>query len=244
MKLVLQFCRNVRHPLRGRDTSTNKDGCRACRVGAWAWIPAAPSPTSACSKRPRAASRSGRCPRRPDDPSRGIAQGVEEGMRRVAPRRATAGGARQLFRPRHDGRHQCADPAQAACRPASSPPTASATCSRSAGRSGRTSTTSSPTSRRRWSTRDLRLEVAERVRHDGEVETPLDEDARPRRGAQAARGRRQRGRDLLPLRLRAARARATRASEIVRRSIRKPSSARATRSRPSSASSSGSRPRW
>ena len=31
--------------------------------------------------------------------------------------------------------------------------------------------------------RDLRLEVPERVRHDGEVETPLDEDGGARGGA-------------------------------------------------------------
>ena len=42
--------------------------------------------------------------------------------------------------------------------------------------------------------RDLRLEVPERVRHDGEVETPLDEDGGARRGARAEGGRRAGGR--------------------------------------------------
>ena len=50
-------------------------------------------------------------PSTPDDPSRGIAEGVEEGMRRVAPDAATAGAPIRLFRPRHDGRDQRADPA-------------------------------------------------------------------------------------------------------------------------------------
>ena len=55
--------------------------------------------------------------------------------------------------------------------------------------------------------RDLRLEVPERVRHDGTVETALDEQALREAVRALQGGRRAGGRGLLPLRLRAHRAR-------------------------------------
>ena len=49
--------------------------------------------------------------------------------------------------------------------------------------------------------RDLRLEVPERLRHTGEVDTPLDEDEDARRRADPEGGGRAGGRRVLPLRL-------------------------------------------
>ena len=142
-------------------------------------------------------------PSTPDDPSRGIAQGVEEGIAAASdaePRR------RRLFRPRHDGRHQRADPAPRRADRPDHHRRASATCWRSAARSGPTSTTSRPTSRRSWSRATCASEVPERVRHDGAVETPLDEEAVREAARAPAGGRGQGGRGLLPLRLRPPRA--------------------------------------
>ena len=137
-------------------------------------------------------------PSTPDDPSRGIAAGRR---RRASGASDAAPARRRLFRPRHHGRHQRADPASRRAHRADHHRRASATCWRSAGRSGRTSTTCRPTSRQSWSARDLRLEVPERVRHDGTVETPLDEAAVRAAARRAARRRREGGRGLLPLRL-------------------------------------------
>ena len=92
--------------------------------------------------------------------------------------------------------------------------------------------------------RDLRLEVPERVRHDGTVETALDEAGAARGRARAAGGRRAGGRGLLPLRLRAPRARGGARGASSPRNSPTPSPAPATRSRRSSASTSGCRPRW
>ena len=65
----------------------------------------------------------------------------------------------------------------------------SATCWRSAGRSAPTCTTSRSTSPSVLVTRDLRLEVPERVRHDGSVEIAARRSRRPRRRAATARCR-------------------------------------------------------
>ena len=99
-------------------------------------------------------------------------------------RRAGAGARRgRVLRPRDDGRHQ--RPARGTRRPhgADRHPRASPTCSRSAARTGPTSTASAPRSRRRWSSRALRFEAAERVGPEGVVE-PLAEDE-PERLARA-----------------------------------------------------------
>ena len=90
-------------------------------------------------------------PSTPDDPSRGIAQGVEEGMRRVAPDAGDEPAAPVAY-----FGHGTTVATNALIQHrgvqdrARSPPTASATCWRSAARSGPTSTTSRPTSRRPW----------------------------------------------------------------------------------------------
>ena len=97
----------------------------------------------------------------------------------------------------------------------------------------------------RWSRATCGIEVAERLRHDGRIETPLDEDGVRARGARAEGGGRQGGRDLLPLLLTSIpRTRRARQGDRASRSCPTSSSPRRTRWRRSSASSSGSRPRW
>ena len=138
----------------------------------------------------------------PDDPSRGIAQGVAEGLRSMSVRRAgaisyfghgttvatnaliqhrgvktgliTTDGFRDLLEIGRQKRPDLYD------LQADKPPV--------------------------LVSRDLRLEVPERVRHDGTVETPLRRGGVPRGGAAVARGRRAGGRGLLPVRLRPNRA--------------------------------------
>ena len=177
--------------------------------------------------------------RRGAGPRRGLEGAVDAGRpfarhRRRASRKAcaasrptpaTAGGAGRLFRPRHDGRDQRADPASRRARPASSPPTASATCWRSAARSGPISTTSRPTSRRPWCRATCGWRCPSACATPARSTTPLDEDA-VRAAARALQGgRREGGRGLLPLRLRAPRAREARASRSCARSCPTPSSA-------------------
>ena len=126
-------------------------------------------------------------PSTPDDPSRGIAQGVEEGMRRVAPEagdrpaapivyfgHGTTVATNALIQHRGvktglittDGFRDLLEIGRQK-RPdlydiqADKPPT--------------------------LVPRDLRLEVPERVRHTGEIDTPLDEDADARRRARRSR---------------------------------------------------------
>ena len=120
-------------------------------------------------------------PSTPDDPSRAIAHGVVEGLREAARGHACRG---RLLRPRHHRRHQCADPASRRRRRASSRPRASATCSRSAASAGRISTICRPTSRRCSSPARAGTRCAERLRHDGRIETPLDQ-AQVREAARA-----------------------------------------------------------
>src|SRR6185436_9843865 len=94
-------------------------------------------------------------PSTPDDPSRGIAQGVEEGMRRVAPNAliqhrgvktglVTTDGFRDLLEIGRQKRPDLYD--IQADKPLTLVP------------------------------RDLRLEVPERLRHTGEIDVALDED--------------------------------------------------------------------
>ena len=118
-------------------------------------------------------SRSGRFPRRPT---------IRRAASPTASPRASRGvgahaGAGRLFRPRHDGGDQRADPAsrrddrayhhRRLSRPPGDRPPEAARPLRHPGRQAAG----------RWSPRDLRLEVPERVRHDGAIDTPLDEAA-------------------------------------------------------------------
>ena len=69
--------------------------------------------------------------------------------------------------------------------------------------------------------RDLRLEVPERVRHTGEIDTPLDEDEDARRRADPEGCRRAGGRRVVPLRLHPARPRAARGRHPARGAARR-----------------------
>ncbi len=87
--------------------------------------------------------------------------------------------------------------------------------------------------------RDLRMEVPERVRHDGTVETALDEEA-VRHAARVLRARRSAGGGgLLPVRLRPHRRTKRRRCGSWPRSSRRPSPVPGTRWRRNSANTSG-----
>ena len=117
-------------------------------------------------------------PSTPDDPSRGIARGVEEGVGRVGaePRdvgyfgHGTTVATNALIQ--HRGVPTGLITTDGLPRPARDRPAEAARPLRPAGRQAAAAGPARPAVR-----------GAERVRHDGTVETPLDEEARPRGGA-------------------------------------------------------------
>ena len=159
----------------------------------------------------RRRSASSRSPRRRDDPS----EAIEDGLRHMLAGIGMDAARGRLSRPRHDGRHQHRHRAP---RRADGPPDdarAFATCWNSAGRRARRSTTTASRSRRRCAARP-RLEVTERIGPDGEILCELDEASLEAAvAALPARAGRER-RDLLPAQLSHARARAARAKAVGR----------------------------
>ncbi len=92
--------------------------------------------------------------------------------------------------------------------------------------------------------RDLRLEVPERVRHDGGVEIPLDEAAFRAAVRQLREAGVRSGRGMFPVWVRPHRPRGNRASHPGSRTFPKLSPVSPTRLHPSSGNTSGCPPRW